>query len=316
MSRRWRPALALVLGGALAGTLVLSLLGLIALRYLGPVMGFREAAATLALAIGSLTLIPWLLMLRLLLRPVRSLSVYAAQVRARPGHLPAAPDHFGTKELHEMGRSVIDMAATLQAREISVRGFADHVTHEVKGPVAAIRAAAELLSDGDLPEADRALVAQIDSAVRRIEEQLAALNRVTAARQADHRGVTRLADVSLDASLSVTVEGGDVPLPMTPEGVTAVLDHLISNAAAHGAGNVEVRAERRDGTILTVADDGPGISDGNRARIFEPFFTTRRDTGGTGMGLPIVAALLRATGGTIALQRADDGATFRIHWPD
>ena len=52
---------------------------------------------------------------------------------------------------------------------------------------------------------------------------------------------------------------------------------------------------------LAAADDGDGISPDNRARIFEPFFTTRRDSGGTGMGLGIVAALVKAHQGTVRL---------------
>lgn len=315
MKRRWRPSLALVLGGALAGTLMLSLLGLIVLRYLGPAIGFKEAAALLALAIGALTLIPWVLMMRLLLRPVRALSEYAGQVRTHPGQLPPAPSHYGTRELRDMGRSVMDMAATLQARETSVRSFADHVTHEVKGPVAAIRAASELLSDGALDPADRKLVDQIDTAAQRIEDQLAALARVTAAREADHRGTTRLDALPLDTSLEVEVRGGNIDIPLAREGLMAVLDHMLANAADHGARQVTLSVRQGDGVTLTITDDGRGISAGNRDRVFQPFFTTRRDSGGTGMGLAIVSALLRANGGGIMLDPNGDGATFHLRWP-
>ncbi|SFJ85905.1 sensor histidine kinase [Jannaschia pohangensis] len=313
MSRRWRPPLALVLGGALLGTLVLSLLGLIALRYLGPVVGFRQAAISLALAIAALTLIPWWLMLRLLLRPVRDLSAYAAQVRVRPGTAPPAPGHYGTPELHEMGTNVMAMAQVLQARESSVRSFADHVTHEVKGPVAAIRAASELLSDSGLSPDDRTLLDQIGTATLRIEAQLAALARVTAAREADHRGETRLSDLALKGPPSLQIDGKDVQIPLARDGLQAVLDHLIDNAARHGASEVAIRATRRDGGVeITVQDDGSGISDGNRARIFNPFFTTRRESGGTGMGLAITSALLQANGGTITLAPSPTGTAFRI----
>ena len=63
---------------------------------------------------------------------------------------------------------------------------------------------------------------------------------------------------------------------------------------------------------LVVADDGPGISPGNRAHVFEPFFTTRRDSGGTGMGLTIAANLLAAHGCTIRLCETGPGAAFEI----
>ncbi|CTQ48084.1 sensor histidine kinase [Jannaschia donghaensis] len=311
--RRWRPSLWLVTGGALAGTLILSLLGLIALRYLAPVLGFRWAALVLALAIGALTLIPWALMQRLILGPVRALSDYAAQVRARPGHMPDPPGRYGTAELREMGKSVTDMAAVLQARETSVRAFADHVTHEVKGPVAAIRAASELLADGDLTPGDRALVAQIDVAARRIDAQLTALSDIARARGSDHRGTATLAGLGLTHdALDLRIHGGDIALPIAADGLRAILDHLLANAAHHGATRVMLTAAPGG---LTVADDGTGISPGNRARVFDPFFTTRRDAGGTGMGLAIVDALMRANGGRVVSVDGGPGATFRLTWP-
>ena len=71
------------------------------------------------------------------------------------------------------------------------------------------------------------------------------------------------------------------------------------------------------GDIVTIAaaDDGDGISPGNRARIFQPFFTTRRDSGGTGMGLGIVAALAKAQQGTARLAETAKGARFEIELP-
>ena len=70
LSLKWRPALWMVLGGALMATLALSFAGLVALRYLGPEIGFRNAAVGLALCIGAATsLLGWLLV-RLLLRPI------------------------------------------------------------------------------------------------------------------------------------------------------------------------------------------------------------------------------------------------------
>ncbi len=65
------------------------------------------------------------------------------------------------------------------------------------------------------------------------------------------------------------------------------------------------RPPTADGIVtIAAADDGDGISPSNRARIFEPFFTTRRDSGGTGMGLGIVAALVKAHQGTVRLADA------------
>jgi len=98
--------------------------------------------------------------------------------------------------------------------------------------------------------------------------------------------------------------------------MAAVLDNLAENARQHGASRVDVRAAVDDGRVtLRVADDGSGVSPGNRGRIFEPFFTTRRDRGGTGLGLAISRSLVQQAGGSIDLEPGERGTTFRIVLP-
>jgi len=82
LREKWRPSLWFVLGGALGATLLLSLLGMVVLRYLGPEIGFRNAAYLLAAGIGAITVVIWVLLLRLLLRPVTALQTYAEGVGA------------------------------------------------------------------------------------------------------------------------------------------------------------------------------------------------------------------------------------------
>jgi signal transduction histidine kinase len=67
--------------------------------------------------------------------------------------------------------------------------------------------------------------------------------------------------------------------------------------------------------LITVADDGEGVSPNNRSQIFDSFFTTRRDSGGTGMGLAIVRAMLDAHGGAIRLTEAERGTAFELTIP-
>lgn len=181
-SRKWRPALWMVLGGALLATLALSFGALVALRYLGPEFGFRRSALALAVGIGALTAALGWLMARLLLRPVKTLSEEAAALRRNPQHQLTPLPHFGTRELRDLALGITAMAADLQNRETSIRAFTDHVTHELKTPVTAIRAAAELLSEGQLSEVDRRLLGQITGATDQMQTQLEALRRVTAAR--------------------------------------------------------------------------------------------------------------------------------------
>jgi two-component system, OmpR family, sensor kinase len=310
----------MVLGGALAATLALSFAGLVALRYLGPVTGFRYAAIGLAFAIGAATALLGWLMARLLLRPVTTLSEQAAALRRDPQHAIAPLTQYGTRELRDLAEGIAATAAALQNREAQVRSFTDHVTHELKTPVTAIKAAAELLSDGPLQPSDQRLVAQILGATDQLQTQLDALRRVTAARQPGHHGTCRLSDLDLQAEhpgLEVRLSGADVALPLAASGLRIVLGHLLGNAAQHGATRVDLTAAPLGGTtVLTVADNGTGISPGNRDRIFQPFFTTTRETGGTGMGLTICANLLAAHGATIALLPSDNGARFAMTFDD
>ena len=264
MSRRWRPSLGFVLGGALAGTLALS--------------------------------------------------------QERGGD-PAPPAHFGTRELHATARRVIAMARALRDREATIRSYTDHVTHEIKTPVSAIRAASELLEDGGtLSAGDAALLAQIDGARAQIEAQLTALRDAARSRETRYLGQTTLAELLPDPAtdwpgLTVATEGARIPLPVAPEGMRIVLTQLLRNARENGATRARLRAsETAEGPRLDLTDDGPGISPGNAARIFDPFFTTRRDDGGTGMGLSVVRNLLHAHGATIALLPAEPPATGGAHF--
>ncbi|RUW93448.1 ATP-binding protein, partial [Mesorhizobium sp. M8A.F.Ca.ET.059.01.1.1] len=126
-----------------------------------------------------------------------------------------------------------------------------------------------------------------------------------------------LALLPVDTRLAVGVEaGGDLALRISAENGAIVLGNLIDNSARHGATQVSITAASAGGkaTVL-VSDDGAGISPNNQARIFEPFFTTRRSTGGTGMGLGIVLALLKAHDGTIRLVDSERGTRFEITLP-
>ncbi len=316
LRRKWRPTLGLVLGGGLAGTLILSLLGLIALRYLGPEIGFRRAAALLAVGIGLATGVLGYLLVRLLLRPIKALARYSAAVQQ--GEPAAPPDHYGTQELSRLAASVQDMADTLQRREASIRSFADHVTHELKTPVTSIRAAGELLQDaGSLSEQDGRLLAEILGANAQMQAQLGALNRVAAARVPEHHGVTSLSQMEEELrsgfpELKLKLDQPKQPLPLAASGLRVVLQQLLDNAVRHGARQVTVSAFPG---LLTVQDDGPGVTEGNRDRVFTPFFTTRREEGGTGMGLTIAANLLSAHGARISLVPSESGARFEIRFP-
>jgi C4-dicarboxylate-specific signal transduction histidine kinase len=73
----------------------------------------------------------------------------------------------------------------------------------------------------------------------------------------------------------------------------------------------------KDGVIIDVADNGPGIAPGNRERLFEPFFSTKADKGGLGLGLSISRGIMERFGGTLEALPSEpgSGAVFRIFLP-
>jgi signal transduction histidine kinase len=99
-----------------------------------------------------------------------------------------------------------------------------------------------------------------------------------------------------------------------------VLGNLLDNAQQFAAAGSTIDLRVTDGrgaTLRTaVYNRGPAISEANLLRIWDRFFTTRADQGGTGLGLPIVAAIVSAHGGTVAVASSEeDGTTFSFELP-
>ncbi len=136
--------------------------------------------------------------------------------------------------------------------------------------------------------------------------------------------------------LSIDVGGGDpIPVRLDPAKLDQVLLNLVVNAidAIEGAGNIEIRLERRAlaeresaalpwkataGTfvVLAVRDSGSGMSDEIRERIFEPFFTTKPEGEGTGLGLSMVFGFVKQSRGHIFVDSSPgSGSTFHLLFP-
>ncbi len=288
--------------------------------------GERGKVTLAAIAILGGTLLIALVFLRTVSRPIYALMERTQRIAAGERDAIRPLDHHGTREMAELSAAFLDMAEKLQARSDSIQTFATHVSHELKSPLTAIQGAAELLRDSGaaMDEAERRRFSnnivtdagRLNLLVRAPARPCA--RRKPCAERRKHIARWRACTAAGRRQAGGPHRGGrrDLPLRISAENAAIVLANLIDNSARHGATLVSVAVARTDGkaTIL-VSDDGAGISPSNRARIFEPFFTTRRDSGGTGMGLGIVVALLKAHDGTIRLVDSERGTRFEIILP-
>jgi two-component system, OmpR family, sensor histidine kinase CreC len=250
-------------------------------------------------------------LVRTLLRPIQALRDQSRLV-ARGAHDDLVPlHHYGMREIAELGDAVMTMAGSLSQRRREIAIYTNHVTHELKSPVTAIVASAELLEDGGLPDAvERKLLATIRAQGERMGRLLSQLREMTQSRQhaPGHPGLLR--DMIPAASeLSIILNDPDAVLPLSAAHGETILVHMVQNARHHGADRLMLDW---NGSRLRLSDNGAGFVAVDLGRLGEPFFTTRRDQGGTGLGLAIVMSILELYGARLLAVPGADGAVFEI----
>lgn len=286
--------------------------------------GERGKVLAAALSILAVTLVIAYVAVRTISRPMLALIERTQRIAAGDASAIAPLKRHGTREMAELSAAFIDMARKLQTRSETIRTFASHVSHELKSPLTAIQGAAELLRDTDgemTAEERRRFLDNIIADADRLTRLVRRLLELARAEAPLSSGTATLAEaVQLlpdDGRIAVTLDGGaDLRFRMSAENAAIALANFVDNSARHGARQCALSAAAEGNHIrIAAADDGDGISPNNRQRIFEPFFTTRRESGGTGLGLGIVAALVKAHDGSVRLAESTTGARFEIDLP-
>lgn len=219
--------------------------------------------------------------------------------------------------------------------------FLAHATHELRSPVNAIVALAELLrmscARGSLEDVERRLPLLVRSAdaLRGTVNELLDLSKLQAGRMEVSIAPADLGALVSETAATVRLLAGDKPVEVradAPPGlvldtdgpkVRRILLNLGANAAkftARGSIGLAAAPDGSGGAVLTVADTGCGIADADLPRLFVPFSqledATTRTHEGTGLGLAITRSLAVLLGGSVSVSsRRGEGTTFTVRLP-
>lgn len=239
-------------------------------------------------------------------------------------------------ELRELADTIDDMLGRLDSAFTAQRRIIGDASHELRNPLAVIRATVDaVLAQDDITPTIRAeATAVVERATVRmthlVEDLLASARRDSDAfDDVDVDLATLVEEVAASYAVLAESRGITVVRQVTPGPVVAgdahalarAVDNLVSNAVRLSpAGTaVTIGSGTRDGWAwLAVRDHGPGIADEDRERIFDRFFTTSRaGGGGAGLGLAISRQIIESHDGTIAVHSAVGiGSTFVVWLPD
>ncbi|WP_245699581.1 sensor histidine kinase [Streptomyces roseifaciens] len=300
----------------------------------------------LLLVIAAVT---WLVTRRAL-RPVEAIRARMAEITTSHDLSRRVPEPASRDEV---ARLAVTTNQTLAALETSVerqRRFVADASHELRNPIASLRAQLEvanahpelLEADGLLEEvtrlqtlaADLLLLARLDAGEgTESTESAGRAGRAGSTESAESAGritvdlarlvraelVQRAATDRITPRVQITGESHGVSGNASQ--LTRVLGNLLDNAQRHAASCVSVTLSREDdAVVLTVGDDGAGVPPAERERIFERFVrlddARSRDEGGAGLGLAIVRDVVQRHGGRISVRRApESGALFEVRLP-
>ena len=263
-------------------------------------------------------------------RSIGTLSRYADAVTT---DTPLPLPNPGSSELRKLAQALENMRIRLEGKNY-IEHYVHALTHELKSPIAAIRGAAEILTEQPPPPVaarfiDNILVQneRMQSLVEKLLTQARLENRVEIVpvsvdidtlfiRLADARSAVLTAK-----NITLTSQGASLCVAGDPELLEQALGNLLDNAidfTPPGGAIALAACEAQTQVLLTVTDSGSGIPDYALTRIFERFYSLPRSNGlkSSGLGLAFVQEVARLHQGSITLRNRDQGgaiATLALH---
>ncbi|MDZ4142846.1 MAG: sensor histidine kinase [Methylotenera sp.] len=268
-------------------------------------------------------------------QPLSQLTHYVRQFAQGKS---SSPPKTGPPEVRELGVAFEKLLQDLEksqsnltrAAKLAVVGeMAAAMSHEVRTPLGILRSSADVLQrEPQLSKEGHEVLGFIISETERLNKLVSTL--IDAARPRlpvfAELNLTELVSRTI-ALLKTQAQAKNISIKFSQrqkilayadsDQITQVLMNLLMNAIQilPQGGQVEISLDSQaDKIVLSVADNGPGISSHNQSQIFEPFFTQR--SGGVGLGLAVVRQIVQAHGGEISYQPSQaNGAEFIVTLP-
>ena len=281
--------------------------------------------------------------IKLSMKPLEKIEATAEKIAA--GDLSARLENFEpdtevgrlSTSLNQMLSRIEESFAARTESEGKLRRFVADASHELRTPLTSIRGFAELHRQGAVPEGEKTkeLISRIEKESMRmgsLVEDLLMLARIDQSRE------IVMADVDLSTLIKEAVTSAQVAGPEHPitsdiahdvhtqgdsDKIYQVVTNLLANARAHTPAGTAIHVatySADDGTYVTVADKGPGLTAEDQQHIFERFYRVdtsrqRSSSDGSGLGLSIVDEVMKAHGGSVSVSsEPGNGATFTLHF--
>lgn len=299
---------------------------------------FRNVAltvlGTLALTVILCALISeWLA--RNMARPIQAMRNFAIQIGS--GHLGEKLSIQQTDELGQLATELNRMSERLASLDKERRAFLASVSHELRTPVSNVLVTVEALKSGasEEPELRDRFIQTVEDETKRLSRlihDLLDLGRLEAGVAPLEQQPTNLRDLLNRAGravesrmrskgISIQMDVASMQLKGDPERLLQAFLNILDNAIKHSIPDTKVFVMGRlqnGEAVITIRDQGPGISEAALPHIFEQFYTAdpSRQGSGTGLGLAIARRIVEAHSGSItAISSPGKGATFKIKLP-
>ena len=299
-----------------------------------------QLGVSLAVVVLVLTAVVWGLAHRLTgraLQPVRTIAATARDITEQDLHRRVDLD-LPADELGELAATFNAMLGRLEAAFAALQQFTADAAHELRAPLAVLRAELEVSlakqrTAAEHVATERVALGEIER-LAHIADQLLTLTRADAGALVPDLQPVDLGDLvdetverwrplAAEKGVRLSAEVGDEGSTQgDPVLLRRVLDNLLDNGVRHTpqGGTVAVKLAL-DGARwrIDVSDTGPGVPESVRGTLFERFtrgdVARGRDTGGAGLGLALCRAIVELHSGTIALGDGGPGATFVVRLP-